>query len=312
MKNDWRYIARCLTCIHFGSLIRCAAHGYHFQPCGFRDFLCSVQTPASCRLLPPLAQALRQQCRRIGTAEQCPDRRLQVLKHRSPLLGASRDHCPDSFAPAVSPFAPCPLRNQSVDHHEADRLFCQVVGRLYSRSRDELENNSCHASRTSSRHVATCVLSLARQSWHNSENLESGQLQLALELFLSERCSSPMNHPEEAAYASRAIVLHRPDHARRAGSSGTSRRGSSGPQATISRQPIHKLLDRTKVQSQPKTLVENSVPNTLINTFVFRVRVDLEQRVQLGESTQVHMRRRFCLWPVSSTLTRSSSGKRSR
>ena len=42
-----------------------------------------------------------------------------------------RIHCPDPFAPAVSLFTPCPLSDQTVDHHEPDRLLRQVVGRLH-------------------------------------------------------------------------------------------------------------------------------------------------------------------------------------
>src|SRR5271155_5402504 len=175
MKNDWRYIARCLTCIHFAQLDSLRRSRISLSACGFRDFPVRSD-PASLRAAYFFTHSiLRQQCRRIGPGEQCPDRGLQVLKHRSPLLRAGRDHGPDSFAPAVSLFTPCPLRDQSVDHYETDRLLCQVVRRLYSRSRNEPEITRAMLLEPG-RHVATVSC-----RWHfglgTTQNLESGQLQ---------------------------------------------------------------------------------------------------------------------------------------
>ena len=67
------------------------------------------------------------------------DRIEQELKGRATLLGASRNHCPDALAPPATFFAPRPLGNPSVDHHKANRLFGQVVGRLDPRRGDEAE-----------------------------------------------------------------------------------------------------------------------------------------------------------------------------
>src|SRR3954447_15896162 len=86
-----------------------------------------------------VGSASRQQHRWLGVGEPRPDRRFQVLKHRSPLLRARRDHGPDPFAPAVALLTPCPLCDEPVNHHEPDRLLRQVVGRLHSRDRDEPE-----------------------------------------------------------------------------------------------------------------------------------------------------------------------------
>ncbi len=52
---------------------------------------------------------------------------------------AAGDHRPDSLAPLPALFAPRPLRDMPVDHHEADRLLGQVVRRFYPRRGDERE-----------------------------------------------------------------------------------------------------------------------------------------------------------------------------
>src|SRR3984957_11071463 len=181
MKNNWCYRATRLNCIRVAQPEYQVGSSLSLPACGFRDFpVCS--DPASLRAAYCFTRSrIRQQRRRIGIGEPRAYRRLQVLKHRSSMLCAGRNHRPDSFAPAVSPFAPCPLRDQSVDHYEADRLFCQVVGRLYSRSRDELEITRAMLLEPG-RHIAT-----ASCWWHvglgTTQNLEPGQLQLALELF---------------------------------------------------------------------------------------------------------------------------------
>ena len=74
--------------------------------CGFQDFPVLADLASEYATGPFAHSDSRHQHRRLGADEPCPDRRLQVLKHRSPLLRASRDHCPDPFAPAVSLFTP--------------------------------------------------------------------------------------------------------------------------------------------------------------------------------------------------------------
>src|ERR1700722_1544225 len=117
-----------------------------------------------------------------------------ATKHRSSMLCAGRNHRPDSFAPAVSSFTPRPLRDKSVDHYEADRLLCEVVGRFHSRSRNEPEITRAMLLEPG-RHVATVSC-----RWHvdrgTTQNLEPSQLQLALELFC-RKVFSAMNHLEE-------------------------------------------------------------------------------------------------------------------
>ena len=63
----------------------------------------------------------------------------QELKDRATLLGAGGDHRPDPLAPAAAFLAPRPLGDLPVDHHEANRLFGQVVRRLDARRGDEAE-----------------------------------------------------------------------------------------------------------------------------------------------------------------------------
>ena len=58
------------------------------------------------------------------------DRFQQEIEHRSTLLRAGGDGGPDPLAPASAGFAARALRNPAIDHHEADRLFRQVVRRL--------------------------------------------------------------------------------------------------------------------------------------------------------------------------------------
>ncbi len=67
------------------------------------------------------------------------DRRLQKRPHRTARPRAGRQHRPDPLAPALSGLASRPLRDVAVDHHEADRLFRQVVRRLDPRSGHEPE-----------------------------------------------------------------------------------------------------------------------------------------------------------------------------
>ena len=97
--------------------------------------LCLTDRPAGSRTLTSAHAAITMA---LFPMEPCRHRRLQILKHRSPLLCASRDHCPDPFAPAVSLSLLVP-RDQTIDHHEPDRWLRQVVCRLHSRGRDEPE-----------------------------------------------------------------------------------------------------------------------------------------------------------------------------
>src|SRR5208282_2031306 len=117
VDDHWCFRLRFLACLHFA------------QPDPLLSSWMSSSPAYTLQDFPVLADL----------ASERPTGRLQVLKHRSPLLCASRDHCPDPFAPAVSLFTPCTLRDQTIDHHEPDRLLCQVVGRLHSRGRDESE-----------------------------------------------------------------------------------------------------------------------------------------------------------------------------
>ncbi len=52
------------------------------------------------------------------------------LEDRTTLLGVGGDDRPDPLAPAAAGFAARALRNPAVDHHEANRLFRQVIGRF--------------------------------------------------------------------------------------------------------------------------------------------------------------------------------------
>ena len=54
-------------------------------------------------------------------------------------MGAGGDHRPDSLAPPAAFFAPRPLRDVPVNHHEANRLLGQVVRWVDARCRDEAE-----------------------------------------------------------------------------------------------------------------------------------------------------------------------------
>ena len=170
-----------------------------------------LQTSRSSRTLhlrtPPtgslasLQLSSRQQRRRLRPLEPRRHRRLQVLKHRSPLLRARRDHRPDPFAPAVSPFTPRPLRDQAVDHHEPDRLLRQVVRRLHSRRRDEpeitlpmlLEPLRQVATGSRRRHVVRPA----------PQHLGPRRFQLALELRSADSCSRRWITPKSSRNASR-------------------------------------------------------------------------------------------------------------
>ena len=59
--------------------------------------------------------------------------------HRQILQRAGRDYRPDALAPTVPALTPRPLRDVPIDHHKAERLLRQVVGRLDPRCRDEGE-----------------------------------------------------------------------------------------------------------------------------------------------------------------------------
>jgi hypothetical protein len=86
-----------------------------------------------------LSRLRRQQAGRWLAVEVRMHRLLQVAPRRPPLLGARRQHAPDPLAPALPRRAARPLRDVPVDHHEANRLLGQVVGRFDLRRRDEAE-----------------------------------------------------------------------------------------------------------------------------------------------------------------------------
>src|ERR1700683_3843933 len=89
------------------------------------------------RLLDPT-----QQRRRFLLLIDRRHRRIQILKHRTPLLGAGRYHRPDPGAPASSRFPIRPLRYMAINHDKADRLLRQIVGRFHPRRRHKREISS--------------------------------------------------------------------------------------------------------------------------------------------------------------------------
>jgi hypothetical protein len=139
MDDHWCFRLRSLAHFHFAQLDLLLSSWMLSPSDCFQDFpvLANLASERSGGLF--AHSDSRQQHRRLGVGEPRPDCRFQVLKLRSPLLRARRDHCPDPFAPAVPFFTPCPLRDQTVDHDEPDRLLRQIVGRLHSRGRDEPE-----------------------------------------------------------------------------------------------------------------------------------------------------------------------------
>ena len=82
---------------------------------------------------------LGQQPRRLVPVEVRFDHSCQILEHTPSLLRTRRYHCPDPLAPALPDLTACPLRYAPVDHHEAYRLFCQIVRWLHPRRRYERE-----------------------------------------------------------------------------------------------------------------------------------------------------------------------------
>jgi hypothetical protein len=65
------------------------------------------------------------------------DRIQQELEYRPTLLGAAGDHGPNALAPAPAFFTARPLGDPSIDHHEANCLFGQVVRRPDARRGNE-------------------------------------------------------------------------------------------------------------------------------------------------------------------------------
>ena len=107
--------------------------------CGFGDFPVRLD-PASVRTAGLFAPSdFRQQQGRLDPGKPHRNGCLRVRKQRLPLPGASRDRCPDSFAPPVFTIALRRLSDRSVDHHEADRLFRQVIRQCHSQNRNEPE-----------------------------------------------------------------------------------------------------------------------------------------------------------------------------
>src|SRR6478672_8112846 len=194
MDDHWCFRLRSLTHIHFAQLDPLLP-SWRSSP-----FSCFQDFPVLANLASEQASGAfvysdsGQQHRRLGGGEPCPHRRLQVLKHRSPLLRARRDYGPDPFAPAVSLFTPCPLRDQTVDHHEPDGLLRQVVGRLHSRRRDEPEI-TLPMLLEPLRKVAT-VLRRGHVVRATSQHRGPRCFKLALEL-LGRQSFSAMDHPKE-------------------------------------------------------------------------------------------------------------------
>src|SRR5262249_23479606 len=89
--------------------------------------------------LASISARTRPQRRRLLPMEPRRHRRLQILKHRPPLLTARRDHRPDPLAPLIPALGSRPLRDPAVDHHEPDRLLRQVVRRFHPGGREEPE-----------------------------------------------------------------------------------------------------------------------------------------------------------------------------
>jgi len=67
------------------------------------------------------------------------DRFQQEREDRAALLRARGDGHPDVLASSAAGFTVRALGDAAVDHHEADRLLGQVVGRLDAGGGDELE-----------------------------------------------------------------------------------------------------------------------------------------------------------------------------
>lgn len=146
-KDELCSVAGFLNWIHLSQPDSRLCPWMSLLACGCCDSLVHPASATSCAGSGFNHSGLKQQRRQIGASGPGPDRRLQVLEDRSPLLRAGRDHGSDSFAPAVSPLGHRPLRDQTVDHRDADRLFRQVVRRLHSRGRHELDRgcNGAHA-----------------------------------------------------------------------------------------------------------------------------------------------------------------------
>src|SRR6516225_12054557 len=64
--------------------------------------------------------------------EQGLHRTLQIVQDRPTLLRASGQHGPDPLAPTLPSGAARALCDVPVNHHEADRLLGQVVGRFHA------------------------------------------------------------------------------------------------------------------------------------------------------------------------------------
>ena len=228
MDDHWRRRLRALASFHFAKLDPLLWSWLSSPSDYFQDF------PVLANLASELVSGTfvysvsRQQHRRLGVGEPRPNRRFQVIKYRSPLLRASRDHCPDPFAPAVPRVTPRPLRNQPIDHHEPDRLLRQVVRRLHSRGRDEPEITFPVLLETL-RKVAT-VLRRGHVVRATPQHRVSCRFELALEL-LGRQLLPTVDHPKERTQRLRSLIPYSCS-SRRAASSETSRRGSGGPNRT--------------------------------------------------------------------------------
>ena len=194
------------------------------------------------------------------------------------MLRTSRDHCPDPFAPAVSLFTPCPLRDQTVDHHEPDRLLRQVVGRLHSRGRDEPEI-TLPMLLEPPRQVAT-VFIRRHVAPGTAQHLGPRCLELALELLGSQPLPA-VDHPKEISQClaqPRPILL--------------------GPRIGQCREVLHvaNQVSQTELERHVELALVTPIGREIVtpqNPVELRAqnldqhigtprRVDLEERVQVG------------------------------
>src|ERR1700693_13161 len=141
-----------------------------------------------------LSVLLWQQRRRLRTVEVRYDALVQILEHALCLLRTGGDHRPNSLTPTVPLFAARPLRDVSVDDHEADRLLRQIVCRLHSRRGDEPEVAVPKLLESRRDRLGGRRCRAAQRHLHN---VFPRRFQLRLELFGRQLFPS-VDHPEHA------------------------------------------------------------------------------------------------------------------
>ena len=171
MKNDWCYMAGEVPHLYPRQQQRDAhsGHGYHLQRAAFATSR-SVQTFASSSTAYFFTHlGLRQQCRRIGIGEPCP------YQPASRYSNTDRPCCVQVAITVQirshqrfprSLLVPCVISRSITT--KRSRLLRQVVGRLYSWSRNELEITRAMLLEPD-RHVATVSRRRHVGPWHNSE-----------------------------------------------------------------------------------------------------------------------------------------------